>query len=536
MANQTKNSNTQTSAKNLSSFRSNRIQSLKEMYADEQSMRRNVGSTTSYRARQFHDSFEVRRSLYDAVSNQKEIIQASNRLFSTNPIYAAVVNYLRNMFTWQYTVIPHRLYTSSRIKAKKELNEDKYRVTLSLMEEVVDGLGIETKFPSILGRMFVDGSVYFTTICDEDSVAIDTVVLPAKYCRKVGESQFGSAVIDFDFSFFDDQSLNAEDKAAFIKTFSKEFQRKYTQYKQGKAKNWQTLDARFSSCLTLNDVAVPTYFYMLSGLLDFEKYQDNELQRNENLLKYLVVHTMPHYEDKLIFEVDEVNAIHKSMKRVIETNDYARLVTTYGDVHVEQIGDSDSAADDTLENAYETVFKDAGLNSGLFTGSTDHALDLSVQRDKSMVWSFVQQLVNFYNIAINNWFDFGNFQADFEILEISTYSYNEDITNFKTNATLGVGKLRYVVASGIKQKNIQDTLYLETFLGLNNLTPMQTSYTQTAEDRNAESTTSEQKEDTSADKTETADSVESTDSTSDTSVQDDQAANQKDAGIEPSAE
>ena len=41
----------------------------------------------------------------------------------------------------------------------------------------------------------------------------------------------------------------------------------------------------------------------------------------------------------------------------------------------------------------------------------------------------------------------------------------------------------YFIASGIKQKNIQDTLSLESFLGLNEITPMQTSYTQSAQDR-----------------------------------------------------
>ncbi len=35
----------------------------------------------------------------------------------------------------------------------------------------------------------------------------------------------------------------------------------------------------------------------------------------------------------------------------------------------------------------------------------------------------------------------------------------------------------------MKQKNIQDQFELESFLKLNEITPMQTSYTQTAEDR-----------------------------------------------------
>ena len=75
-------------------------------------------------------------------------------------------------------------------------------------------------------------------------------------------------------------------------------------------------------------MSIPTYFYLLGGILDYEKYQDNELERHDNLLKYLVVHTMPHYEDNLIFEVDEVEAIHKSLKRIVDTGEKARLITT----------------------------------------------------------------------------------------------------------------------------------------------------------------------------------------------------------------
>ena len=78
----------------------------------------------------------------------------------------------------------------------------------------------------------------------------------------------------------------------------------------------------------LNDVGLPRYLYLYGGILDYEKYQDNELKRNDNLLKYIVVHKMPHYEDQLIFEIEEVEAIHKSLKRIVETGNEARLITT----------------------------------------------------------------------------------------------------------------------------------------------------------------------------------------------------------------
>lgn len=68
-------------------------------------------------------------------------------------------------------------------------------------------------------------------------------------------------------------------------------------------------------------------------------------------------------------------------------------------------------------------------------------------------------------------------------MPISSYTYTDDIKVFKDNATLGVNKIDYIIASGIEQKDIIDELMLEKRLGLDQISPMQTSYTQTAEDR-----------------------------------------------------
>lgn len=101
------------------------------------------------------------------------------------------------------------------------------------------------------------------------------------------------------------------------------------------------------------------------------------------------------------------------------------------------------------------------------------------------------------------------YEADIDILPISPYTYSDDIESFKANASLGVGKLDYIIASGIKQRNIADQLYLEDFLKLGSIKPMQTSYTQTAEDRAAE--TSNSTNDNSNKKT-TEDEIEPLDS------------------------
>lgn len=60
-----------------------------------------------------------------------------------------------------------------------------------------------------------------------------------------------------------------------------------------------------------------------------------------------------------------------------------------------------------------------------------------------------------------------------------------------------MGKLNYIVASGIKQRDIEGCFELEAFLKLDQITPMQTSYTQTAVDREKENVKDNGKEDDS---------------------------------------
>lgn len=464
-------------------FSTARVQKLEKLYSDEMSTRRRYSKTTSYSTSDYPNAAAVRKALADATINKDTIVEASKKLYVTNPIYAAVINYLTDMYMWKYKVIPHKIYTKSKAKARKEIKAEDYMIMYNLMLEVTEGLSFKTKFPALLQRLFVEGSVFFTTLSDDESLTVDTLILPTKYCRKIGETQFGTAIISFDMSYFRDQGLSEADLKDYFKSFPKEFEKGYRAFLKDAKANWCELDPHFSSGIMMNELGIPTYFYILGGILDFEKYQDNELEKNENALKYLVIHTIPHYENELIFEVDEVAAMHRSLKKIVDTGEKARLITTYGDIKVEKISEKDTSENQVLSKAFQAIFNGAGFNSGIFTSESVKALDMSLIRDKAMVWKYAQQLVSFYNIAVNNWFDFKGYQADIDILPISSYTYTDDIKVFKENATLGVNKIDYIIASGIEQKDIIDELMLEKTLGLDQISPMQTSYTQTAEDR-----------------------------------------------------
>lgn len=459
-----------------------RTKKLEQLYSDETSRRRRQNLSGQGYASTLTSAAQVRTALQNALTDNSTVVTISQQLYATNPIYSSIINYMRDMYMWKYRVVPHHVWTKSSVGAK-QIKANDYAELYELMLEVAEGLSLETKCPAVLQKLFIEGSVYYTTYSDDNTLTIDTILLPGKYCRKIGETQFGTSIISFDFSYFDTIGMSNEDLADYLDSFPKEFAKDYKAYKKDPSNRWIQLDPRYSSGILMNEQAVPTFLYTYGGILDFEKYQDNELERNENALRYLVVHTIPHYEDQLIFEIDEVAAIHRSLKKVVDTGDKARLITTYGDVHVEKIAENDTTENEVLTKAYTAIFNDAGFNSSIFTSSSVEALKKSLIRDKGFVWRFVQELANFYNLAVNGWFDFGGYQADIDILPISSYTLTDDIEVYRANATLGVNKLDYFIASGIKQKHIADMLQLEQYLGLDKVTPMQTSYTQTAADR-----------------------------------------------------
>lgn len=475
--------------KEKTNFRINRAKVFQELYADEVSRKNRQGETSIYATGTVTTAKMVRDLLNTAISDKTSLVETSKQLYITNPIYASVINYLANMFTWQYKVTPHKIWTKSKAKARKKLKDEDFNIIYSQMLEIVDGLAIETKFPELLTKLFITGSTYWTTFFDEDQLTVSMVLLPEKYCRTIGQTQFGTYIIQFDFSYFADLGYNDEDLNKFLKSWPKDVQTGYRKYKKDPTNNrWITLDPAFSSAVLLNEKGIPTFFYILGGILDYEKYQDNELERSDNLLRYLVVQTIPHYEDQLIFEVDEVKALHKSLKKIIDNGDKARLITTYGDVHVEKISDDDDSATVVLANAYKAIFNNGGFNATIFTSDSVTALKIALVRDRTFVWKFVEQYINFLNVCLNALLEFKGYEVNIDILPISKYTQDEDVKRYKENATLGVGKIDYIVASGIKQRHIQDIINLESFLDLTQLTPLQTSYTQTAEDRNGEGT------------------------------------------------
>ena len=200
-------------------FRVNRVKKLQNLYSDDVSLKRRFDQTATYKSGTFSTAKQVRNALETALTNRTSIVETSKKLYATNPIYASIIDYVSNMYMWRYKILPHKVYSKSKAKARKKIDSENFGLMYNLMLEVVDGLSIETKFPAMLSLLYINGAVYFTTVCDEESLSIDTILLPDAYCRKIGETQYGTNIIQFDFSYFQNLGAKGDEMKEIMKSF-----------------------------------------------------------------------------------------------------------------------------------------------------------------------------------------------------------------------------------------------------------------------------------------------------------------------------
>ena len=443
---------------------------IKEMYEGEDSIKRNVNENTTASSNISSLTVDNFNSTYFSISNLEQIRDYSRDAYSFYPIYSTVVDTMSNIFYWRYVFYP-------RLVKNNNLTPDEYKTIYTTMAEVVDGLSIETTFPHLLTKLLIDGALFLITQKTSSSKTIGTMIMPPKYCRLASKTQFGTNTYQFDYSYFDNLGLNKSQIEEILSYYPQEMADSYHLYQKNPTKRWQKLNPKYAAGFSLNDKTFPTYLRSLGAILQYDKYRANELERSEQQLVKIISHKMPTWEDKLVVEVPEMKELHKSMSKQLVKNKYVRMLTTFGDLDVLSIGEDQTKENKTLSNAYSAIFNVDGDNENLFNGTNKESLEFSLRRKESIIWKYVQELVNFYNLVINNQFNFKGYQCNINMLPLSVYNFEKNLLQYKEGATLGVSRLEYIVSLGVKQIDIPSKIELETFLKLDELKPLSTSYT-----------------------------------------------------------
>lgn len=413
--------------------------------------------------------------------DRKEVRDLANFAYATDPLYAGIIDYLSNMFLWRYYYFP--------IKIKEKADETNYPEIYDLMTQIVDGLVIEVTVPTIITKLFKEGSVYLYAVKDTKSKTISTLMLNSAYCKPLLMSQYGTGVYQFDLKYFDDLGLRGEQLKEVLELFPEELTTAYTKWKSKSGPQLIVVDGRYSTYLNTNDYGFPTQISILKGLFDYDQYRANEIERNTARLDKILTHKIPSYEGRLLFELPEVTSLHKSMSKAFSNNKRTRLLTTFGDVEIHSIQEDSKFSTEVLEKAQEAVYRAAGLNPNQFNGAIKESLELGLKKDQSIVWRYIQQLTNFYNLTINNLYNFKGYQIQLTMLPITHYNLQEMMEIHRRNGEYGIGRLEAIVASGTKQGHIAYKSKLEEFLKLDEiLKPLKSSHTQSSTEKETEKT------------------------------------------------
>lgn len=405
--------------------------------------------------------------------NKNDVFTISNYAYATDPTFSGIIDYLSNIFLWRYYYFP--------VQVKETAKDSDYEEIYNLMTEVADGLVLEVTIPTILTKLFKEGAVYIYAMRNRPSKTVSLMVLNSAYCRPVMMSQYGTGVFQFNLKYFDDLGFRGEELLQVLEYFPDELVSAYNEYKSGGPQFFMP-DGRTSTYLSVNDFGFPTYLNTLKSVFDYNRYRANEVERNTAQLDRIMTHKIPSYENRLLFELSEVRALHKSMSRSLANNSRTRLITTFGDVEIHPMQEAAKFSTETLQKAQEAIYRTSGINSDMFMGKTKESLEVSLTRDQSIVWKYIQQIMNFYNLTINNLYNFRGYQIELTMLPITHYNLKEMMENHRRNGEYGIGRLEAIVASGTKQRHIAHKSKLEKFLKLDDvLTPLASAHTQPAQ-------------------------------------------------------
>jgi hypothetical protein len=451
------------------------------IYGDDTALNNRYGQ----RNQPFRISREVNRreqlqELFERSWNApKEISKISRQLHSIDANYSKLISYYSNMFYIRYTIMPVQLRKD--IPVADQIYMDEY----GRMLEIADGMSLEQIIPDILEEVFINGSAYLTSYKDNATKTISIIILPHEYCRTIYKTTLGTNVIEFDFRYFELFSLD-EDKEQALALFPEEFREKWLRHWEeretmgpGKDQGWLELDPRYSTSIAANEKEFPPLINAMEGILEYDRVRDAETEKSVNQLKKILTHRIPVTSSgELIFDLDEVREIHRAISNITRQNEGLDTITVFGDTELLRLQEESSVQNKALDQSYQAVFRSAGLNSEIFMGSNPASLKQNIRIDKAYVWKFVTQINNFINLILNQLYNFKPFQAEVNILPITVVEEDDSIKMYRESATVGIGKLEAVMATGVKQRSLQDRAKLEQMIDLDSmLKPLQSSHT-----------------------------------------------------------
>lgn len=409
---------------------------------------------------------QVKNWLKDHITFNKQLRNASEKLYNANGVYTNVIDYMVSLPTLD-RVVTSLNRSNSTFKKNKELfilalrkMKDKQTTRDAIHKLAIDGTAFyyfetseTTQFPSYLSDMDIN---MVSEINAEFNCSV--IPLPTDYCRIIGRKN-SSYLVAFDVSYFDQFLSNG--LSLKLKRYPKEIRNAYKVYKKDMNKKWAILNNDKTICIKVRSKIEEVWGRPL-GLSAFVDmlYDEYFVETKRNILdeinSTIVYQTFPEGDTKGTSSLTQTQQKqqHDNIKGALFNRGAKKGLNFFSIAAGTKLDKINTNVDFLKVKGEEELLNRISTNLG-FAGSALNGQNGSFTSQKTNIemvsaelFSWLEQIQEEYNKVINaNIIKDKKVYMEMYYLPITHANRSESVKNAKELYTNGSGSLQYWIAS-----------------------------------------------------------------------------------------
>jgi hypothetical protein len=397
--------------------------------------------------------------LNNPYQNYKKLQNVSNYFLYNSAIYNNFLDYLSNVFSWDYI-----LYCEGSDEANGVTAKNRYINSAQLIKKI----NVKSLFPSMLKRVLANGECYFYNISDSSNsiiVEIDSSICKLAYIDSDGLWRY----------YIDATQIDANRAYEYPDEI-------YNFYKQwvngGKQRNKIVVDGieipQYLHLVSNKGFAIFShmkktqhdYPYLASMFCDLNNLESDKAYMSEYIRESntkLVHMKVPTNKDtgEPLMEKDTVGAYHDSAKSHLPRN-VAPLTNPF-EVNAINLDTAQDRVLNAVEHSTKVVMQDGGISESIFNATTTLGLEYSTLADASKLFPLLYFFENFINSLIKNW------KCKVVFLRDTIFNQLDWNERYYANLQAGGSRSLFVATSGLEPYDFLNLAKTEQVLGIDEL-------------------------------------------------------------------
>lgn len=421
---------------------------------------------------------EVKKSL--DVQTMRTI---SNNFYKSNTSYKRMVDHFAYLYRYYYTL------DLKGISNTKNYTADVKKLYYNVLN-LLDNFNIAQTFGDISKKVILNGVYYGYVNVFAQNHAVFTELDP-NYCRTCNNSCYGTKIVEFNLSFFNQYKNNEDDLKSTLAKFPEEIQMQWFWYDSGHREDpWIALPTQFSCAFSISENEYPILFDAILDTISYEETKEIEQKKDKDALKKILVQRFDLDGDgDLDILLEEMAQIHEAVSQMLADYDSIDVLTTLAkDVDLKDTQGGDRNITYTnLNKMLQPKYESSGLSTEIFSATGTTSLDRSIENVTSFMSQLIEQYQNWLSMFCYSQFNFQKLIPLVTILPVTWYNEEDMVNLYLKNAQYGFSWILPYVAAGKKQSTIVDSIYLEQdILGLKDkMRPLSSSFTEPGKDGNS---------------------------------------------------